>query len=85
MKPSSEQPPRTHKYSNEMGVEKITGKSEAWWKKQNMTVLKEQAELRGKRFSDLDVKGGKTRSGEKIPRMKKEDYLKELLARLQAD
>ena len=79
------EPPRTHKYSNEMGVEKITGKSEAWWKKQNMTVLKEQAELRGKRFSDLDVKGGKTRSGEKIPRMKKEDYLKELLARLQAD
>ena len=68
-----------------MGVEKVIGKSEQWWSKQNIAFLKVQAELRGKRFSDLDTKGGKTTSGQKIPRMKKEDYLKELLARLQND
>ena len=68
-----------------MGVERVTGKSDQWWSKQNIAFLKVQAELRGKRFSDLDLKGGKTRSGEKMPRMKKEDYLKDLLARLQND
>ena len=68
-----------------MGVEKVIGKSEAWWRTQNIAFLKVQAELRGKRFSDLDTKGGRTRNGEKIPRMKKADYLNELLKRLQSD
>ncbi len=46
--------------------------------KQTIQVIKDQAELRGHRFNDLDVKGGKIRkSGNtiKIKRMAKSDYL----------
>ena len=37
----------------------VTGKSEAWWNRQNEGFLKNQAELRGKKYSDLETKGYK--------------------------
>ena len=67
--------PRQH------GIEKIEGKSKSWWTKQNIQVIKSQAELRGHRFTDLDTKGGMVRkSGKQIkqPKMKKAEYLETL-------
>ena len=40
------------------GVTLIEGKSRKWWARQNVTVIKNQAELLGHYFSDLDTKGG---------------------------
>ena len=67
--------PRKH------GIEKIEGKSKSWWTKQNIQVIKDQAELRGHRFTELDVKGGMVRKGGKQvkqPKMKKAEYLETL-------
>ena len=61
---------------------KITGKDKKWWEKQNMAIIKLQAELRGHRFNDLETKGGtSTVQGvkTKLKKFKKEDYLKVLL------
>ena len=44
----------------EHGVGKITGKDKKWWEKQNMAIIKLQAELRGHRFNDSETKGGTT-------------------------
>jgi len=55
-------------------TQKIEGKSKSWWSKQNITYIKEQAQLRGKKFSDLETKG----DGKKNKRFKKEDYLNTL-------
>ena len=66
----------------EHGVEKIEDKDKKWWGKQNITIIKQQAELRGHRFNDLETKGvGSTVKGvkTKIKKFKKEDYLKVLL------
>ena len=65
----------------EHGVEKIEGKNKTWWERQNITIIKQQAELRGHRFNDFETKGGTaTISGikTKFKKFKKEDYLKEL-------
>ena len=45
-------PPKKH------GVLLIQDKSVSWWARQNIQLIKIQAELRGHRFSDLDTKGG---------------------------
>ena len=65
----------------EHGVEKIEGKSKSWWSGQTRAIIKQEAELRGHRFTDTEtkgvpstVKGVKT----KINKFKKEDYLKVL-------
>ena len=66
----------------EHGVEQIEGKSKTWWSNQNITIIKQEAELRGYRFNDLETKGGNsTVQGvkTKIKKFKKEDYLKVLL------
>ena len=66
----------------EHGVGKIMNKDKKWWEKQNITILKQQAELRGHRFNDLETKGGtSTVQGvkTKLKKFKKEDYLKVLL------
>ena len=70
------------KARREHGVEKIEGKSKSWWRKQTRAIIKQEAELRGHRFTDTEtkgvpstVKGVKT----KINKFKKEDYLKVLL------
>ena len=47
------------KTKREHGTEMVTGKSEAWWNRQNEGFLKNQAELRGKKYSDLETKGYK--------------------------
>ena len=63
------------------GVKKIEGKDKTWWERQNITIIKQQAELRGHRFNDYETKGGTTTiSGikTKFKKFKKEDYLKEL-------
>ena len=63
-------------------IEKIEGKTKAWWSRQNITVIKSQAELRGHRFTDLETKGGMVRKGGrqvKQPKMKKAEYLETLL------
>ena len=61
---------------------KVTGKSEAWWKKQGMGVLKEQAELRGRLFEDWEIKGDKSQG---LPRFKKADYLRVMLELLKKE
>lgn len=38
-------------------TQKVEGKSKSWWTKQNITYIKEQAQLRGRKFSDLETKG----------------------------
>ena len=60
------------------GLEKIEGKSRAWWGRQNITVIKAQAELRGHRFTERETKGETIIKGGKSikqPRMLKKDYL----------
>ena len=57
----------------EHGVEKILGKDKKWWERQNITILKQQAELRGYRFTDIETK---------FKKFKKPDYLKVLLNKL---
>ena len=69
-------PPPPAKRAEESGVQKITGKSDAWWKAQNMTVLKEQAQLRGRRFEERETKGDKSQG---LPRFTKADYLRVML------
>ena len=49
----------------------------SFWKSQNITILKQQAELRGHRFTDLETKGGGPKS--KFKKSKREDYLETLL------
>ena len=66
----------------EHGVGKITGKDKKWWEKHNITILKQQAELRGHRLNDSETKGGTTAVQgvkTKLKKFKKEDYLKVLL------
>ena len=52
------------------GIELIENKSKSFWNKQNISVIKAQAELRGYRFTDLETKGGGI-----FKKFKKEDYL----------
>ena len=62
-------------------MEKIEGKDKNWWERQNITIIKQQAELRGHRFNDFETNGETaTISGikTKFKKFKKEDYLKEL-------
>ena len=49
----------TKKNRDGHGVVKITDKTEKWWDKQNATVLKEQAALRGRVYTPLEAKGYK--------------------------
>ena len=61
------------------GVDLIDNKSRSFWGRQNITVIKQQAELRGKRFSDQETKGGNNNVNgviTKFNKFKKEDYLK---------
>jgi hypothetical protein len=65
----------------EHGVDKIENKDKKFWEKQNITILKQQAELRGHRFNDLETKGGNTTINgvkTKFKKFKKEDYLQVL-------
>ena len=39
------------------GIDIIDNKDRKWWEKQNITVLKQQAELRGHRFDELETTG----------------------------
>ena len=74
---------KSNSRSIQKGVEKIEGvKTPKFWERQNIATLKEQAELRGYRFTDLETKGGIVPgSGSMIKqkKFKKEDYLKVLL------
>ena len=69
------------KARREHGVEKIEGKSKSWWRLQNKAIIKQEAELRGYRFTDIETKGGKSSVlgvKTKIKGFKKEDYLEVL-------
>ena len=57
-------------------MELIENNNKSFWKKQNLTVIKSQAELRGHRFTDLETKGGGVKS--KFKKFKKNDYLEVL-------
>jgi hypothetical protein len=64
------------------GVDLIENKNKSFWKQQNITVLKQQAESRGHRFTDEETKGGNRRVNgvmTKFKKFKKEDYLDTLL------
>ena len=74
----NQQEPSSSSNQTNKGVEKIVNSSRSFWKKQNISFIKVQAELRGHRFSDMDTKGGnKTVKGNlvKVKRFTKEDYL----------
>ena len=82
--PKAKAPPREPNlaYTALIKHEKVTGMDEEWWKKQGMGVLKEQAELRGKKFTDRETKGVPSQG---IPRFKKADYLRVLLELLKKE
>ena len=64
------------------GVELLENKDKKYWEKQNVTVLKQQAELRGYRFSDVETKGVEQlvkRVKQTVKKFKKKDYLQVLL------
>jgi len=68
------------------GTNLIEGETRKWWGRQNIARIKEQAELRGHRFSDLDTKGGMVKKdGKKVKekKMAKADYLKVLIKKLE--
>ena len=80
--PKAPEPEESTAYDSYARHEKVTGKSEAWWKKQGMGVLKEQAELRGRLFEDWEIKGDKSQG---LPRFKKADYLRVMLELLKQE
>ena len=68
------------------GVENIEGKHLSFWNKANITTLKEQAQLRGYRFTVLETKGGVAPGSgpmTKQSKFKKADYLRVLMYLLQ--
>ncbi len=52
----------------------IDNPNPSFWKKQSIGVIKIQAELRGRRFTDLETKG-KDKEGNIGKKIKKKDYL----------
>ena len=64
-------------------IEKIENNKRSFWKGQTISVIKEQAEIRGHRFDDLETKGEKKVHGvlHKAKKFKKDDYL-EILYKL---
>ena len=57
--------------------ELIIGKSRAWWKKQPIRVLREQAELRDRSFTDEELNGSRVRKKGRMvgtPKLKQEEY-----------
>ena len=64
------------KTRKEHGVELIENTTRSFWKKQNIGIIKVQAELRGRRFTDLDTKGEE--NGVIGNKFKKQDYLNAL-------
>ena len=79
--PATAEPPAETGATVQKGIEKIEGKSRAWWSRQNITTIKTQAELRGHRFMDLDTKGGKVKKDGtfvKQKRFSKQVYLEVL-------
>ena len=78
-KTASSAPPTAKAKANakaEHGVELIENNKKSFWKKQNITVIKTQAELRGHRFTDLETKGDGVKS--KFKKFEKKDYLEVL-------
>ena len=74
LKPSNESRSRSPKVDNRnpdnVTTQKVEGKSKSWWERQNITLIKEQAQLRGRKFDDTETKGAN--------KFKKQDYLNEL-------
>ena len=72
--------------SIQKGVIKLESKPLSWWNnKANIAHIKEQAELRGYRFSDIETKGGiapGSGSMTKQTKFKKSDYLRVLTSLL---
>ena len=66
----------------QVGVTIIENKSKSFWNGQNISVLKEQAQLRGHKFTDVEIKGGsfKVKNKQvKTKRFNRSDYLRVLL------
>ena len=66
------------------GIKITTDKFEKWWDKQNIQFLKNQAELRGKVYSDLETKGYKVKNKWKEKPYNKTDYLR-ILKKMMTD
>ena len=63
----------------EHGIKLDENKSKSYWKGKPIQYLKEEAQLRGHRFTNLEMKGGtKAVKGkiEKVKKIGKQDYLK---------
>lgn len=74
-------PEPTQETRRSHGVDIVENKNRSFWKQQNITFIKQQAELRGHRFTDLETKGGTKSSGgviTKFNKFKKQDYLEVL-------
>ena len=62
----------------QVGIEIINNTNRSFWKDQNISTIKLQCELRGKRFTDLETKGSnRIVNGKnlKVKRMQHADYL----------
>ena len=73
------------KARREHGVEKIDGQPKTWWERQTVAIIKQEAELRGHRFTDLETKGGQSTVlgvKTKMNKFKKDDYLRVLFKML---
>ena len=55
-------------------MELIDDKTPSFWKRQSIGVIKVQAELRGRRFKDIETKGI-DKEGNIGKKIKKKDYL----------
>ena len=56
-------------------MELIENTNPSFWKKQSIGVIKVQAELRGRRFEDIETKGIDEFGNIVGPKFKKKDYL----------
>jgi hypothetical protein len=64
-----------NKARKEHGVELIENTNPSFWNKQIIGVIKIQAELRGRRFKDIETRGIDEDGNIVGPKFKKKDYL----------
>jgi hypothetical protein len=68
------------------GTKLVENNNVSFWKKQNMGFIKDQAQLRGVIFTDLEMKGGQKTNHRgvivKFDKFKKKDYLNALVRQL---
>ena len=73
----------------EHGTKRVDSDNINFWKKQTVGFIKDQAQIRGVRFTDLVTKGGQKTNHRgvviKFDKFKKKDYLNALLKKMTQD